>query len=88
MPAVRFVGAGHSAHIADVPKSEPRSGEVVIRIGGAGVCHSDRHVVEEDLGFRGEFRPGHENAGWVAQVGRELPVTKKATRSPSMARGL
>jgi len=88
MPAVLFVGVGHSAHISDVPKSEPRPGQVVIRIGGASVFQSDLHVVEEDLGFRGEFTLGHENAGWVAQLGRALPVTKKAPRSPSMARGL
>lgn len=69
MKAVRFVGVGHPAHIADVPKPEPGPGQVVIGIGGAGVCHSDLHVMEEDLGFRGEFTLGHENAGWVAQLG-------------------
>lgn len=69
MQAVRFIGVGHTAHIADVPKPEPGPGQVLIKIGGAGVCHSDLHIMEEDLGFRGEFTLGHENAGWVAQLG-------------------
>ena len=69
MRAVRFVGIGHSAQIREVPKPTPGPGQVLIRVGGAGVCHSDLHVMEEDLGFRGEFTLGHENAGWVAELG-------------------
>jgi alcohol dehydrogenase, propanol-preferring len=51
MRAVRFVGVGHSAQITDVAKPTPGPGQVLIKIGGAGVCHSDLHVMEEDLGF-------------------------------------
>lgn len=69
MKAVRFVGVGHPAQIADVSKPEPGPGQVLIRIGGAGVCHFDLHVMEDNLGFRSEFTLGHENAGWVAQLG-------------------
>lgn len=69
MKAVRFVGVGHPPNLAEVERPEPGPGQVVIKIGGAGVCHSDLHVMEEDLGFRGEFTLGHENAGWVAQLG-------------------
>jgi alcohol dehydrogenase, propanol-preferring len=69
MKAVRFVGVGYPAQIRDVPKPETGPGQVLIRIGGAGVCHSDLHVMEQDLGFRGEFTLGHENAGWVAEIG-------------------
>ena len=69
MRAVQFHGVGLPAHIVEVPKPEPGPGEVLIRIGGAGVCHSDLHVLEEGLGFSGEFTLGHENAGWVAEVG-------------------
>jgi propanol-preferring alcohol dehydrogenase len=42
---------------------------VLVRIGGAGVCHSDLHVMEEDFGFKPPFTLGHENAGWVAELG-------------------
>lgn len=69
MQAVRFVGVGKHAQIADVAKPEPGPGQVLVKIGGAGVCHSDLHVMEEDLGFTPPFTLGHENAGWVAGLG-------------------
>jgi NAD+-dependent secondary alcohol dehydrogenase Adh1 len=41
-----------------------RPTDVIVRIGGAGVCRTDLHVVE------GIWRSkGHENAGWVEAVG-------------------
>jgi propanol-preferring alcohol dehydrogenase len=53
------------------PKASP--GQVVVRIGGAGACHSDLHLMHD---FGGEALPwgppftlGHENAGWVHEVG-------------------
>jgi propanol-preferring alcohol dehydrogenase len=42
---------------------------VVVKIGGAGVCHSDLHGMEEELGFTPPFTLGHEIAGWVAELG-------------------
>src|SRR5688572_10261075 len=69
MQAVRFVGIGRPAHIEDIRKPSPGPGQVLIRIGGAGVCHSDLHVMEEDLGFTPPFTLGHENAGWISELG-------------------
>ena len=46
MRAVRFVGVGKSAEITDVEKPSPGPGQVLVKIGGAGVCHSDLHVME------------------------------------------
>jgi propanol-preferring alcohol dehydrogenase len=69
MRAVRFAGVGQAPRIEDVPKPSPRPGQVLVRIGGAGVCHSDLHVMEEDLGFKPPFTLGHENAGWIAELG-------------------
>ena len=70
MQAVRFVGVGRPAQVEDVPIPSPGPGQVLIKIGGAGVCHSDLHVMEEDLGFEPPFTLGHENAGWVSAVGK------------------
>jgi propanol-preferring alcohol dehydrogenase len=77
MQAVRFTGVGRRAQIADVPKPSPGPGQVVIKIGGAGVCHSDLHVMEEDLGFKPPFTLGHENAGWVAALGQGVTSFKE-----------
>jgi propanol-preferring alcohol dehydrogenase len=77
MQAVRFVGVGQPARIEDVPKPSPGPGQVLVKIGGAGVCHSDLHVMEEELGFTSHFTLGHENAGWVAALGQGVTVVKE-----------
>ena len=50
---------------------------MLIKIGGAGVCHSDLHVMEEDLGFTPPFTLGHENAGWMAALGEGVTGFKE-----------
>lgn len=77
MRAVRFVGVGKAAQITDVAKPSPAPGQVVIKIGGAGVCHSDLHVMEEDFGFTPPFTLGHENAGWVSELGEGVTGFKE-----------
>lgn len=77
MQAVRFVGVGRPAQVEDVPKPSPGPGQVLTKIGGAGVCHSDLHVMEEDLGFQPPFTLGHENAGWVAALGEGVTAFKE-----------
>jgi propanol-preferring alcohol dehydrogenase len=54
----------------DVP--EPGPGQVLIKVAGAGACHSDLHLMEWPEGamdFDLPFTLGHENAGWVASLG-------------------
>lgn len=49
-----------------------RPDEVLVRIGGAGVCATDLHAIEGLMEPAGVSLPrvlGHENAGWVDQVG-------------------
>ena len=77
MQAVRFVGVGFPARLEDVPTPAPGPGQVLIKIGGAGVCHSDLHVMEEELGFTPPFTLGHENAGWVAGLGQGVTGFKE-----------
>ena len=48
----------------------PGPGEVLVRIGATGVCHSDLHVIEEDgWGHAYPVLLGHEGAGTVEAVG-------------------
>lgn len=54
----------------DVP--EPGPGEVLVKVGGAGMCHSDLHLMDWPPGvmpFNPPFTLGHENAGWVERAG-------------------
>lgn len=72
----------------DVPDPKISKGtDVVVRIGGAGVCRTDIHVIEGVL--RPHMDPqgnsllplilGHENAGWIEEVGPEVEGFKRAT---------
>jgi NAD+-dependent secondary alcohol dehydrogenase Adh1 len=47
--------------------------DVIVRIGAAGLCRTDLHIQEgqwaEKSGVKLPYTPGHENAGWVHEVG-------------------
>jgi len=48
----------------------PRTGEVLVRVAAAGVCHSDLHLADGHLGAgRHPIVLGHEGAGIVEAVG-------------------
>ena len=80
MRAYRLAGWEQGGRYADVDQPEPGPGQVLIRIGGAGVCHSDLHLMHEwspdvmpELAeFEPDFTLGHENAGWIDAVGPGL----------------
>lgn len=77
MKAVRFLEVGRPAEIVDLPKPAPGPGEVLVRIAGAGVCHSDLHVLDEGIGIAGPYTLGHENAGWIAELGEGVTGWKE-----------
>jgi NDMA-dependent alcohol dehydrogenase len=54
----------------------PRSGEVLVRIAAAGICHSDWHFVTGDLTTPLPAVLGHEGAGVVEQVGPNVTSIK------------
>jgi alcohol dehydrogenase, propanol-preferring len=60
------------AQLIEVEMPTPAPGQVVVRIGAAGACHSDLHMMYgtgDTVPFSLPFTLGHENAGWVHAVG-------------------
>jgi propanol-preferring alcohol dehydrogenase len=54
----------------DVPKPEPLSGEILIRVEVCGVCRTDLHVIEGELPPKKlAIIPGHQAVGHVAGTG-------------------
>jgi NAD+-dependent secondary alcohol dehydrogenase Adh1 len=74
MRAVQVVGYHEPMRLTEVPVPEATGPhDVVVRIGGAGVCRTDIHILEgqwaEKSGVALPYTIGHENAGWVHAVG-------------------
>lgn len=45
MKAARLHEYGHPLVLEDIPAPRPGPGQVVVRVVGAGFCHSDIHVI-------------------------------------------
>ena len=72
MRALRLTAWQAEPEFVEVPVPEPGPGEVLIKVAGAGACHSDLHVMEWPEGtlpYRLPFTLGHETAGWVEALG-------------------
>jgi NAD+-dependent secondary alcohol dehydrogenase Adh1 len=74
MKAVQVTQYGKQPELADVPEPKLTDPfEVIVKIGAAGVCRTDLHIIEgqwqEKSGVTLPYTIGHENAGWVQEVG-------------------
>jgi NAD+-dependent secondary alcohol dehydrogenase Adh1 len=74
MKAVRLHGYHQEPVIDEVPEPTIKTPlDVIVKIGGAGVCRTDLHIIEGQ--WEAAMNPtlpytiGHENAGWVHEVG-------------------
>lgn len=74
MKAVRLHDYHQPPTVEDVPDPVLTGPlDVIVRIGGAGVCRTDLHIVEGQ--WEKAMRPtlpytlGHENAGWIVDAG-------------------
>jgi len=59
--------------IETVDLDPPGRGEVLVRIGAAGLCHSDLSVINGDRPRPTPMALGHEAAGIVEEVGQDVP---------------
>ncbi len=74
MKAVRIHGYHQQPVVDEVPEPTVQGPlDVVVKIGGAGVCRTDLHIIEgqwaEAMNPKLPYTLGHENAGWIHEVG-------------------
>jgi len=81
MKAVRLIEVNHPLQMQDVPMPTVAEGDVLVRIKASGICRSDVH-------YRAGKSPvwplpltlGHEIAGAVEQVGKQVTTVKVGDR--------
>lgn len=85
MRAVQVVGYHQELKMVEIPV--PRVAgpfDVVVRIGGAGVCRTDLHILEGQWAEKSQvhlpYTIGHENAGWVHAVGDAVTNVKEGDK--------
>src|SRR3954453_15704386 len=74
MRAYRLLG-WQQPGLPEVPQPQPAAGEVLVRVGGVGLCHSDVLFLDSPAGvlpYDVPFNLGHEIAGWGESFGDEV----------------
>ncbi len=75
MRAIRLTHWKTFPELQEIERPTPGPGEVLLKVAGAGACHSDVSLFadfDENTGVAGLNPPytlGHENSGWVEEVG-------------------
>jgi propanol-preferring alcohol dehydrogenase len=73
MLAYRLLKEQTQPEFQEVPDPHAGPGQVVVKVAGSGLCHTDFGVIVREAGYwKNEpppFTLGHEIAGWVEEVG-------------------
>ena len=85
MRAVQVVGYHEGLKMTEASIPEVAGPlDVVVRIGGAGVCRTDLHILEGQWEEKSQvqlpYTIGHENAGWVHAVGSAVTNVKEGDK--------
>ena len=85
MRAVQVVGYHEGLKMTEASIPEVAGSlDVVVRIGGAGVCRTDLHILEGQWEEKSQvqlpYTIGHENAGWVHAVGSAVTNVKEGDK--------
>src|SRR3954453_350027 len=82
MHAIRLTAWEQPARLVDVPTPEAGPGEVLIRVAGAGLCHSDLHLMHWPAGTLPYALPARS----ATRGGGSWPSRAPAPTAPSPAR--
>ena len=68
MKAAILSEVGGHLSLEEIPKPQPKAGEVLIKVAACGVCHTDLHVIKGEVKFPLPCVLGHEISGVVETV--------------------
>jgi len=77
MRAARMYGYRQPLRLETIPIPEIAPDEVLVKVGAAGMCRTDFQLVDgyfrAKLDLQWPATPGHEIAGWIDRLGRDVP---------------
>lgn len=76
MKAAVFSQVGGNLRMEEIPRPQPRAGEVLVQVTACGVCHTDLHVMKGEVAFPLPCVLGHEISGIVAEVAPGVTTVK------------
>src|ERR1051325_9116431 len=77
MKAAVLYKANEPLQVVDLEQEGPKAGEARVKVMGAGICHSDWHIMNGDWPRPLPMVLGHEAAGIVEEVGAGVTNVKK-----------
>ena len=77
MRAAVFTETGGPLTIENLEPTPPGPRDVIVQLGASGVCHSDLSLKNGYVGIMPGTILGHEGAGTIAEVGKEVTKFKK-----------
>lgn len=82
MKAAVFHGAHQPLALEEVPTPVPKPGEVLVKVAGCGVCHTDLHYLDHEVPTfkKPPMVLGHECSGTVAALGSGVKQFKEGDR--------
>jgi propanol-preferring alcohol dehydrogenase len=82
MKAAVFYGAHQPLTLEEIPTPVPRPGEILVKVAGCGVCHTDLHYLDHDVPTfkKPPMVLGHEVSGTVAALGSGVKQFKEGDR--------
>jgi succinate semialdehyde reductase (NADPH) len=80
MRAAVLEAPGEPLMLEQLPIPEPKAGEVLIKVAACGVCHTDLHVIKDEVSFPTPCVLGHEISGTVAALGPGVTGLAVGTR--------
>jgi alcohol dehydrogenase, propanol-preferring len=88
MTAFRLIEWGRPPERCEVPVPRPGYGEVLLKVAGVGLCHTDLHFFDAPPGafeYPAPFTIGHEVSGWVAEIGAAVADLEPGAAVVSLA---
>ncbi|OLR92154.1 zinc-dependent alcohol dehydrogenase family protein [Actinokineospora bangkokensis] len=79
MKAAVITGIG-SVEVTEVPDPTPGPRDVVVDVAACGLCGTDLHILQGEFAPTLPIVPGHEFAGVVAEVGKDVTEVKVGDR--------